>query len=118
MRVEVWQVLTPDDLREGKCCVCWLRFQRSVAQVSLLTDARMELGEVCLACLERGPEHIERRICEQAELARITAEEMERAASESVEDCPSVEEYRMLERAICKPRYGSFEEADRAMGYE
>ena len=43
---------------------------------------------------------------------------MERAASESVEDCMSIEEYRMLERAIGGPRYSSLEEADGVYGLE
>lgn len=118
MQVEVWQVLTPDDLGKGGCCACGLVYGRSVAEIHLLTDNRMDLGEVCPACLERGPEYIQRKIDERAEAARRTAEELERAASEYVEDCPSVEEYRLLEQAIGRPRYGSFEEADKAYGLD
>jgi len=68
----------------------------------------MNLGELCPACLERGPEHIERWTRYRAQLAREEANEMERAASESVEDCPGIEEYRMLEQAVGRPlRYSS-----------
>jgi hypothetical protein len=38
-------------------------------------------------------------------------------ADEPVEDCPSVEEFLAMEQAIGEPRYASFGEADRAMGY-
>jgi hypothetical protein len=48
----------------------------------------------------------------QAEVAPRTADVLERAASEYVEDCLSVEDYRMLERAIGRPRYSSLEETD------
>ncbi len=118
MQVEVWQVATPNDLGKGACCACGLVYERSVAEIHLLTDYRLDLGELCPACLERGPEHIERRIQERAEWARRTAEELERAASEYVEDCLSIEDYRMLERATGRPRYGSLEEADRAYGLD
>ncbi len=77
----------------------------------------MDLGGVCLACLEAGPKHIEEWIKERALNARIAAEELERAADELVEDCPSVEEFLAMEQAIGEPRYASFGEADRAMGY-
>ena len=118
MQVEVWQVLTPDDLGKGRCCTCGLVYGRSVAEIQLLTEYRLDLGELCPACLERGPEHIERWIRYRAEQARTEAEELERVASEYVEDCPSVEVYRMLERAIGEPRYGSLDEADGAYGFD
>jgi hypothetical protein len=117
MRVKVLQMLTPDDLCDAWCCACRRRFPRTVAEIHLFTDERMDLGELCLACVEAGPEQIERGIRRRAEEARIEAEEMERAASETVDDCPSIEEYLVMERAIGKPRYVSFEEADRSFGY-
>ncbi len=79
MQIEVYQVLTPDDLGEGRCCACCRSFSRSVVEIHLLTDYRLDLGELCPACLERGPEHIQRKIDERAEVARRTAKEMERA---------------------------------------
>jgi hypothetical protein len=47
-----------------------------VAEIHLLTDYRMDIGELCPACLESGTEHIERWIRYRAEQARIEAEEM------------------------------------------
>jgi hypothetical protein len=112
-------VLTPEDLEvKGWCCVCRARYESSVAEAHLITDFRMDLGELCPACLERGDEHIERVIQKRAELLRMKADAYERAASEYVEDCPSIEEYRTLERAIGRPRYGSLEEADEAYGVD
>jgi hypothetical protein len=97
--------------------VCRRAFCRSVAEAYLFTDFGMDLGEVCPACLDLGPEHMEERIGERALNARIDAEQLERAASETVEDCPSVEEFLAMEQAIGQPQYASFEEADRAMSY-
>jgi hypothetical protein len=121
MKVKIRQALTPEDLCEARCCVCRRTFYRSVAEAYLFTDFGMDIGEICPACLEAGPEHIEREIQDRARDARADAEELERAAAEPVEDCPSIEEYLAMEQAIGEPRYASFEEADqgfpRAMGY-
>jgi hypothetical protein len=117
MRVAVRQMLTPEDLGEARCCACGKRFFRSVAEAYLLTDTGMDMGEICPSCLGRGAEHIEKHMEQNAYWARLNAEALGRAAAELVEDCPSLDEYLAMEQAIGQPRYASFEEADRAMGY-
>jgi hypothetical protein len=117
MRVEMLQAYVPEDLGPVSCCACGLAFLSSVAEVHLLTDARENVGKLCLACLAEGPEHIERAIQRQAWWAQLNADFMQRAAGECVEDCPTVEQYLALEGAIGEPRYGSLDKADRAEGY-
>src|SRR5215218_10889932 len=112
MLVELHRMATPEDLGEGWCCACGQTFERSVVEAHLYTEDRVTLGELCPACLSRGPEHIERRIAEQAQWARMEADEMERAASETVDECPTLEEYQMLVRVTREPKHRSVEEAN------
>lgn len=119
MRVELSWTISAADLGPGRCCVCRKGFERGIIEAHVISDAdRLDLGEVCPACLETGEEHIERRTHAELRLSIMGMDRQlrmeKRAIVEGLEACPSFAEYTALEAACGGPRYATDEEAQAA----
>lgn len=119
MVVELSWIISDTDIREAKCCVCRGKFTREFVEAHLVSDSdRLHLGEVCPECLHRGAEYIERRTLKNLEFSTMLSESQlymeRRALTETLEVCPSPEEYEMLKAGVGGPRYATMEEANAA----
>lgn len=119
MVVELGWTMSASDISEARCCVCNQTFTREVIEAHLVSDSdRLHLGEVCPECIERGRDHIEARMrwnLRMSSMMQIAQARMEaRASAETVEACPSSEEYAAFKAGVGGPRYAPQEEADAA----
>jgi hypothetical protein len=118
MRIELGRTLCGVDIGEQRCAICRRRFWLGPATAFAICDDDVLLGEVCPACLEGGPEYMERTLAAWARLARLSADEQEKFAEEGFdeEEVPTLDEYLMAERVYQTPLFQSAEEAE-AAGY-
>ncbi len=113
VRVELLQATAPRDLVRVDCCVCGLLYEQGPALALLISDSGAAAGLVCPECLQRGAQHIEKKMQWNAEYARIAAAEAEQIASEVIEDLPTLEQYEAMARWFGGPRFDSEAEAER-----
>ncbi len=92
MRTRDWQ-----DPGEEECSICGERFYLGEVTPVAASDAEIEIGEVCPACIEAGPEELQRRLDARAEFDRRQADESERFASEGVDYMPTTDELLLAE---------------------
>ena len=101
---------------EQHCAICRKDFWLGPVTAFAISDGRVLLGETCPRCLEGGVEKMQAELDRNARTSRAQAIEDERYATEGfVEDVPSLEEYKMLERVYRTPLYGTAQEAARAL---
>lgn len=116
MRIELRQTGSNDDLGEQQCCICRGRFYLGAATCFAISERSNILwGEVCPACIERGPEYIQcvfdRKACWSRMSARIDTE----TAEEGVSDCPTLDEILTAEAFYERPMFETGEEFGRAL---
>jgi hypothetical protein len=119
MVIELSWTIVDADICETRCCVCRHKFARQVIETKLVSDSdRLDLGEVCPTCIERGADYIEERMRENLAFSSMLAEAQaymeKRALAEDLESCPTFEEYELLKAGVGGPRYASAEEAGAA----
>jgi hypothetical protein len=97
MRIELMCTREWMEPGEAKCEICWQSFYLGEVSPVAVSDAGIELGEVCWACVEAGPERMQDRLDAWAKIERETADEAERIAAEGVDDFPTVDELLVAE---------------------
>jgi hypothetical protein len=89
MQIELERTYLPEDLGDTMdCAICGDSFELGVVFPVLLTNSRMDAGNVCLACIEFLSHHPSKRF-------------------------PSLADYWRLDDEWKTTRYASQEEADR-----
>jgi len=108
-------LLSAGDVGEQRCAICERKFWLGPATAYAISDDNVLLGETCPACLESGPQEMERELEWHARMSRWVAAQKEEFAREGFSEVPSLEEYLMAERVYQTPLYRSAEEADAAI---
>ncbi len=114
MRVDVTWTACEAHAGDQPCAICSRRFYLGAAAAQAVSDGGILLGEVCPVCLAGGPEHMAAELERRARWSRLEAEEAEAFASEPFGDCPTLDEFLILEAAFGSPLYGTVAEAERA----
>ena len=120
MRIVLERTACPRDMIERRCCVCDRPFQVGcVTAIAMSESGKIEIGQVCPDCLERGANWIEERIVRRHEtdlmLHERAVRDCRQIISEYLSECPTAQEFRMLERLTRTPRYRSGDEAQAAI---
>jgi len=110
--------ISPEDMREYRCCVCNQRFQGGVVEAIVLSDDNVHMGSCCPSCLEHGPDWIGEKLRSWARcralLSRMAVAHAEAVSQEVMKECPTAGEALMLEKIWQTPRYRNADEAQAA----
>lgn len=116
MRITLQQTGSDADLGDGQCCICKPEFYLGPATCWAISEKSNILwGEVCPACIEGGPEKIQRWLDVNAWGKRISAEQATEAAEEGITDCPTLDEVLAAEAFYERPMFRTAEEYDDAL---
>ena len=115
MRVEVTWTACREHVGDQPCANCGGRFWLAAATAYAVSDRGILLGEVCPACIAAGPEHMATELERRARWSRMVAAQDEEFASESFEECPTLDEFLALEAALGAPLFATIEEAEAEM---
>lgn len=111
MIITLQQTGIADDVGEQHCCICRRRFHMGTAMCWAISEGDNVLwGQVCPACIERGPEHIQGTFEHDAWWARIIAEQKTSAAEEGISDCPTLDELLAAEAFYERAAYDTADE--------
>ena len=117
MRITVHQTGSDADLGEQHCCICRQRFHLGPVSCLAFNGPAPEVlwGEVCSACVQGGPDYIQRWLDSFAWSARMSAAQKTEAAEEGISDCPTLEEVLVAEAFYERPMFRTPEEYDAAI---
>jgi len=121
MRITIHQTGSDADLREQRCCVCRQRFYLGPASCLLFSGCdsgrgkEVLWGEVCPACIEGGPDHIQGWLDGRARWSRMIAEQETEAAEEGITDCPTLDEVLAAESYYERPMFRTGQEYEDAL---
>jgi len=117
MRITVHQTGSDADLGEQHCCICRQRFHLGPVCCLAFSGPAPEVlwGEVCSACVQGGPDYIQRWLDSNAWFARMSAAQKTEAAEEGISDCPTLEEVLVAESFYERPMFRTPEEYDAAI---
>lgn len=92
MRIKILRTRDWQEPSDVKCVFCAQVFPLGEVSPVAVSEDDIELGEVCLACVSAGEDHIQAILDKRARWSRAVADQDERIASEGVTDLPSVDE--------------------------
>ncbi len=119
MFIELERTLAPEDMGNTRCAACNQDFELGCVTAWMMSDVRIHLGFICPDCLKHGADWIEQKIVKRHEVDllfhEIAINQCRAISSESMAECPSVEEYRTLEKVYGTPRYRNGDEAEAAI---
>jgi hypothetical protein len=116
MRITLQQTGSKDDLGKAGCCLCHRDFYLGPVTCWAISERSNILwGEVCPACIEHGPEHIQRRLDMAALGAQVDAQQRTETAEEGVTDCPTLDQVLAAEAFYERPRFETSKEYEEAL---
>lgn len=110
MRITLQQTGIAGDIGEMECCICRRSFYLGTAMCWAIDESNVLWGHVCPACIERGPEHIQKECEFRAWSLRMQAEQATKSAEEGISDCPTLDELLAAETFYERAMFETTEE--------